>query len=115
MADKTLKNFIRILRERAGDPSDTVLRCELIEAGYITGEAIKDEHGLHKGSASTSLTTKGRMFLIELEKKIDEEGWRSKALSWGKVIGAFIVGLYTEDFQRLGHAFLSWATALFHH
>jgi len=113
MADTTTKSFIRILRKQGGKPNDMELLCELIDEGYVAGTTTKDEFGKYSGGSSTGLTTKGRLFLAELERDEEEEGWRAKAWFWSKILGAFLLGCFVNDFQALGHAVFVWFIALF--
>lgn len=109
MAEKITDSFIRILSERRGQPSDAALRGELILSGYIHGYPVADPiTGLHDKSISVNLTTKGLLFLEELERKRDEDSLKTRALGWAKGVAIFLLGLFASDLQALGHAAVNW-------
>ena len=99
--DTARQGYIRLLKERAEaldtqipKQRRTMMYAELIAEGYLIGATITDQEGFPNKNRITGITTKGRLFLQELEEQERSRSFTGRLKSgWPQfsgLIGVFI-------------------------
>jgi hypothetical protein len=90
--------IIRIISSRSdlssGDGAhEAAMTGELVNAGMLDGEEIRDESGRIVGAIVTGPTIKGRLLALDLLRQEREQSWWYRSIKYLMLLVGYIFGL----------------------
>jgi hypothetical protein len=74
---------------------------ELIDAGYLHGGTLRDQHGIIRGSAVSGVTVQGRLFLDQLSREEKEATPWARFKKYGVPLITYAAGVLTPVLSDL--------------
>ena len=93
--------IIRIISDRSDlskghgsrEAGEAAMTGELVDAGMLDGEAVRDESGLIVGAVVTGPTTKGRLLALDLLRQEREQSLWYRSVKYLMLLVGYIFGL----------------------